>query len=127
MGRLKVVLLESEIQAHVFAYGGHTEGRQGRDAVVSVVVANDRRLSGRRPCSSAVRNEKKAAFIEEQQMGPKSLRLFLYAATCSASNGQWPLGLGGSLGARVLGMTTLRVATGARCDWDGTQHRIPFG
>ena len=127
MRRLKVLLLELEIQTHVFAYGRHAEGCQGGDAVVSVVVTNDRCLSGRRPCPSAGRNEKKAAFIEEQQMGPKSLRLFLYAATCSASNEQWPLGPVGSLGARVLGTTTLHAATVATRDWDGTQHRIPCG
>jgi len=75
----------------------------------------------------AGRNEKKAAFIEEQQVGPESLRLFLYAATCSASNEQRPLGPVGSLVARVLGTTTLHVATVARRDWDGTPHRIPCG
>ena len=88
MGCLKVVLLKPEIQTHVFAYGGYTEGCQSGDAVVSVVVMENRRLSGRSPCPSARRDEKKAAFIEEQEMGPKSLRLFLYAATCSASNEQ---------------------------------------
>jgi len=86
MGRMKVVLLEPEIQTHVFTYGRYTEGRQGGDAVVFVVVLNNRSLSGRAPCPSAGRNEEKAAFIEKQQMGPKSLRLFLYAATGSASN-----------------------------------------
>jgi len=80
MGRLEVVLLEPEIQTHVFADGRHTEGRQSGDAVVSVVVANNGGLPFRPPCPSAGRNEKKAAFIEENQMAPKSLSLFLYAA-----------------------------------------------
>jgi len=127
MGCLKVALLEPEVQTHMFAHSRYTEGCQGRDAVVSVVVMENRCLPGRCPCPSAGRDEKKAAFIEEQQMGPKSLRLFLYVATCSASNEQWPLGPVGSLDARVLDRTSPRVVTVARRDWDGIQHRIPCG
>ena len=92
-----------------------------------VVVMQDRRLASRPPGPSAGRNEKKAAFIEKQQMGPKSLRVFLYAATCSASNEQWPLGPVGSLGVRVPGTTTPPAATVARRDWDGIPHRTPCG
>jgi hypothetical protein len=59
-------------------------------------------------------------------MGPKFLRLFLYGATGSASNEQWPLGSVGSLGVRVLGTTTPHVVRVARRDGDGTQRRIPW-
>lgn len=127
MGRLKVVLLEPEIQAPVFADGRHTEGCQSGDAIVSVVVMNNGRLSRRPPCPSTGGNEKKAAFIEENRMGPKSLRLFLYAATCSASDAQWPVGPVGWLGARALDMTSPHVAIAARGGWGDTRHRTPYG
>src|SRR3990170_4294030 len=127
MGRLKVVLLEPEIQTHVFADGRDTEGGQGGNTVVPVVVMNDRGLPCRPPRPSAGRNEQKAAFIEENQVGPKSLRLFLYAAICSASNGQWPLRSAGSLGARVPGRTSPRGATAAIGGWGGIQYRTRCG
>lgn len=127
MGRMKVVLLEPQIQTHVLAESRHTEGSQTGDAVVSVVVVNNGCLPFRSPRPSAGRNEKKAAFIEENQMGPNLLDLFLYAATCSVSIEQWPLGPVGSLVARALDTTSPHVAAAARHDWGGTQHRTPCG
>lgn len=125
MGRPEVVLLEPEIQTQVFADRRHTEGRQSGDPVMSVVVMDNGCLPFRTPRPSAGRNEKKAAFIGEKQMGPKFLRLFLYAATCIASSAQWLPRPAGGLGARALGTTNLRVATAARRDWGGRQHRTP--
>lgn len=42
------------------------------------------------PCSSQIRNEQKAAFIEENQMGAKCLGFFLSAATYSVSSSLFP-------------------------------------
>jgi hypothetical protein len=118
IGRTVISRLEPKVQSHAFADGRNTESRQSRYSVVLIVVSHNRRLSDRSPRSPTTGNEKKAAFIEENQMGPKSSRLFLYVATCGVSNGQWPLHLAGWHDARALDRTSLPDAETARGDSD---------
>jgi len=94
---------------------------------MSVVVMQNRGLPGWPPRPPTGGNEQKAALIKENQMGPKSLRLFLYAATGSASNAQWPWGRVGSPGVRAPGRTSRRGATVARRGWDDRQPRTLCG
>jgi hypothetical protein len=84
---LEVVGLEVDVQPHMLALGGHREGRQGRDAVMLVVVGNDGRVACRGPGAPSRGDEKKSTFIQEGQVGPQALGFFLSPATCSASSG----------------------------------------
>lgn len=116
--RTEVPRLEAKIQSHPFANGRHAEGRQSGNAVVFVVVPHNWRLPLWPPGSPPTGNEKKAAFIKTNQVGPKSSRLFLYVATGSVSNERWPLRPAGRLDARAPDKTNLRGAEVARGDWD---------
>lgn len=86
---LEVVRLPAEIHPHVLTFRGYREGSQGRDAVMLVVVAYDRRLSLRCPSAPTRGDEEKAALIHEGEMGPKSLGFFLSPATGTAAHGPW--------------------------------------
>ena len=110
--------LEVEIQTHPPADGRHTEGRQGGNAIMAVVVPNNGRLSPRPPGAPPTGYEKEAAFIKTNQMGSKFSRLFLYAATGNASSGQWPPRLAGWRDAPASDRTNRHDAGAAKGDWD---------
>jgi len=57
------------------------EGRQGRDLFPAAGAPQVRGLAAGCPGPSNVGDQKKAALIEEGQMGPKPFGVFLYAAT----------------------------------------------
>lgn len=74
---LEIILLKANVQTHVLALRRNAERRQRRDLVVLIAVANDGRLALKSPCSTPRRNEQKAAFIEENEVGTKSSGFFL--------------------------------------------------
>jgi len=90
MDCLKIVLLESDVYAHMFALGRYSERRKCRYSVMFVAVSNDRCLTFRSPRSTARWYEKEPTFIEECKMGAKSCGFFLCVTTCSSSNLLWP-------------------------------------
>lgn len=79
------------IEGDAPAFGGDTEGRDGRDFLPTTGTPQNRGLPSGRPGSGDVGNKQKAALIQEDQMGPRSFGVFLYAATGTASNARWPL------------------------------------
>ena len=74
---LEIVLLKTSVQTDVFALGRNGERRQCRDLFVLIAVTDDGRLALKSPCSTSRRNEQKAAFIEENEVGTKSSGFFL--------------------------------------------------
>ncbi len=60
-------------------------------------------------------------------MGPKFSRLFLYAATCTASNVRWLPRRVARADARAPGRTTADHAKPARRGWDDSGHGTPSG
>jgi len=62
----EVVLLKTGIETDVLAHRTDGEHGQGGDAVMLVVVADDRRDALRAPGAPACRNEQEAAFIKER-------------------------------------------------------------
>lgn len=69
---LEVVLLESEVHAHVFALCGHGERCECRYSVVSIAVANDGCQSLGSPGPAARGYEQETALIEKREVGTKS-------------------------------------------------------
>lgn len=68
--------------------GRHGQGTDRRDPVLLVEIVNDRRFPFGGPGAGHVRDEQETGFIEEDQMGPTSFGVFLYAASGTASNAQ---------------------------------------
>lgn len=64
-------------------YGKRTDAG---DAALFVTVVVQWRMSVRCPCAFDVGNEQEARFIERNQVGTKSLDLFLYAASGNAAS-----------------------------------------
>jgi len=127
MHGLEVVLLEASVQADALADRADREDGQRRDAVVLVAVGNPGGMTFRTPRPPASRNEQKTAFIKEGQMGPKFARLFLYAATCIASNARWLVRPAARADVREPGRTTAVAATPARRGWGDSGRRTPGG
>ncbi len=48
-------------------------------------------LTPRRPSTPDIGNQEEAALVKKDQMGAKSIRVFLYAAICNVSSAVWPL------------------------------------
>ncbi len=77
MESLEIVLLKTSVQTDVLALGRNGERRQCRDFFVLIAVTDDGRLALKSPGSTPRRNEQKAAFIEENEVGTKSSGFFL--------------------------------------------------
>jgi len=79
--------IEAGVERHPPLLWGDADGGDGRDFTPAPGAAQMGRLAFRRPRPGHVRDQKEAAFVEEDQMGAKSFGVFLYAANGSASNG----------------------------------------
>ena len=117
---LEVLVLKRDIDTDPLADRADGKDSQRRDAVVPVVVVDHRRFALGPPGSPARGDEQKAAFIQEGQMGPKSSRVFLYAASDSASNGRWPPRRAAWPAIPEPGKTSNVGEAGAIHDWDVT-------
>src|SRR3989338_3132197 len=106
--------VEAEIKAKSYPAGRDGDSGDGGDPITPVAVSEDRGLSDRRPGLAHVRNEEKAAFVEEGEMGPKSLGFFLYAATCISSTRRWLPRLSGWPGVPVSATSILNSPSPAR-------------
>lgn len=72
---------ELQVQGQAAALGGDGQGRNGRDLLVLEVVGHCGRLPARRPGAFDVGDEQKATFIDENQVRPQALSLFLSKAS----------------------------------------------
>ena len=88
-----ICVMETPVKTQAFSLGTDRKSRDNRYLPSLVAMPQDGCLSFRRPCSTDMRDKKTAAFIEEDKMGVKSFRLFLYAASDTASSGEWQLRL----------------------------------
>jgi len=98
--------LKAYVEAEPLVASRYGERSKSGDTVVTIVVANDRRLTGDSPGPATTRNEQEAAFIEEGEVGPKSLPFFLAQATCTASSSRLPLRRVGLLFSPELGSSS---------------------
>jgi len=83
---LKIPSPKLKIEGQTFPFRRYGQSINGRNAILFVKVVKKGRLSFRGPSQSNIRNEQKARFIEEDQMGPTSVGVFLYGANGIASN-----------------------------------------
>jgi hypothetical protein len=86
-------------------------------------VSEDRRMANRCPGLAHVRDEEKSAFIEEYEMGPKSLGFFLSPVTDAFSTARWLARFSAWLGAPVSATSILGPSSLATHDRSDTQSR----
>jgi len=80
--------VETEVKSKPLARWGDTECGDGRNPLPRVAVFEDRRMANRCPGLAHVRDEEESAFVEEYEMGPKSLGFFLTPVTDASSSVQ---------------------------------------
>ena len=81
--------VETEVESKSLARRGDGDGGDGRNPLPAVAVSKDRGTADRCPSLAHVRNEEESAFVEEYEMGPKSLGFFLTPATPASSSVRW--------------------------------------
>ena len=69
--------VETEVKSKPVAQWGDGDGGDGRNPLPAVAVSEDGGMADRRPGLAHVRDEEESAFVEEYEMGPKSLGFFL--------------------------------------------------
>ncbi len=84
----EIVGAQLKIEGQPSSSGRHGQSTDRRDPVLLVEIVNERRFPFGGPGAGHVGDEQEARFIEEDQMGPKSFGVFLYAASGTASNAQ---------------------------------------
>ena len=72
-----VLAVELDVQAQAGSAGRDRESRDGGDAVPSIAVPEQRRLAPGRPGASYRRDQEKAAFVDESEVGAQPTRFFL--------------------------------------------------
>jgi len=81
--------VETEVKSKPVAQWGDGDGGDGRNPLPAVAVSEDGGMADRRPGLAHVRDEEESAFVEEYEMGPKSLGFFLTWATPVSSSVRW--------------------------------------
>ena len=111
--------VETEVKSKPLARWGDGDGGDGRNPLPRVAVSEDRGMADRRPGLAHVRDEEESAFVEEDEMGPKSSGFFLTPATAASSNVRWLARFSAWLGAPASATSILdpsSLATHDRSD-----------
>jgi len=82
----KIPSSKLKIQGQPFPFRRYGQSIDGRNTILFVKVVKKGGLPFRGPGPRNVRNEQKARFIKEDQMGPTSVGVFLYGANGTDSN-----------------------------------------
>ncbi len=83
-----VVGMASKVEGHAMPCGRDGQGRHGRELGPAAGESKNRGVCPWGPGAPDAGDEQEPGFIEEDQMGATSLRVFLYAAIGSVSNAQ---------------------------------------
>jgi len=82
--------MEAKVKSKPLSRWGDSDGGDGRNPLPPVAVSENGGTAHRCPGLADVRNKEESAFVEEYQMGPKSLGFFLSPATDASSSVRWP-------------------------------------
>ena len=115
--------VETEVKAKPLARWGDTDCGDGRNPLPRVAVSEDRGMADRRPGLAHVRDEEESAFVEEYEMGPKSLGFFLTRATAVSSSVRWLARFSAWLGAAVSATSILDPSSLATHDRSDSESR----
>lgn len=120
LGGRDVVGMESKVEEHAMPFGRDGQGRDGRQLGPAAGGPKDGRLSFGGPGSADAGDEQEARFIEEDQMGPTSVSVFLYGAIGTVSSEQSRLRPAPEPGFGASDNSTPGQPGAARCGWDDT-------
>ncbi len=81
-----LVRMEPCVEGDALAFGGQRDRGDGRDFIPVLGTSKKRRPPSWGPGSAHARDQQEPTLIEESQMGPKPFRVFLYAASDTASS-----------------------------------------
>ena len=115
--------VETEVKSKPLARWGDGDGGDGRNPLPRVAVSEDRGMADRRPGLADVRNKEESAFVEEYEMGPKSLGFFLTRATVASSSARWLPRFSAWLGAPASATSILDSSSLAIHDRSDTESR----
>ncbi len=119
--------MEVKVKPKPLSQWRDSDGGDGRNPIPLVAVSEDGGMADRRPGLADVRNEEEAAFVEECEMGPKSLGFFLSSATDASSSVGWPARLSVWPGAPASAMSILDPSSPATHGRGDTEFRIVSG
>ena len=100
---IDVFSMEPEVESPMPSFRGNCKRPKGRDLIALIGVVRQRCFPFRSPRPLQMRNEQKAAFIEENQLGATCLGFFLSAATCRVARSLSPFHSFVRPGAQVFG------------------------
>ena len=118
--------LEAHVQRQAALLGRDRHRANGGDVPLFVEVPRVRRLALRGPGPLKVRNEEEATLVEERQMRPKLLSVFLYAASDTASNARWLARPAAARGVPASDSSTRVHASASRHAPGGTSRDTAF-
>ena len=81
--------MEAKVKSKPLSRWGDSDSGDGRNPLPPVAVSEDGGTADRRPGLAHVRNKEESAFVEEYEMGAKSLGFFLSPATDASSSVRW--------------------------------------
>lgn len=113
--------VEADIQAHAFARRRDRDAGDCGDPIPFITVPQNRRITQGRPGLANVGDEEKAAFVEEDEMGPKSF--FLYEAKSASSSVRWLPRLSAGHVAPASASSILDSSATGRYSRDGTGYQ----
>jgi len=106
--------LEAHVQRQAALLGRDRHRADGGDVPLFIEVPRVRRLALRGPGPLKVWNEEEATLVEERQMRPQLLSVFLYAASDTASNARWRARPAAARGVPASGSSTRGHASASR-------------
>jgi hypothetical protein len=118
---------ELNIERQTLPFRGNCQGAHSRNPILLIQIITMGRLPLWRPRPGNRRNEQKPAFIQKDQRGAKSFRVFLYAATGAVSNGRSHSLFSVTPGVQVFDNSTPSPRVNAKHDWDGIGSQILSG
>jgi hypothetical protein len=123
----KVSFPKLNIKRHPFPLWRNRQSTDGRNPMlfINVVAMGSLALWG--PGTGNRRNKQETTFIHEEQRGPKSFGVFLYAATDVASKRRFPLRCAATRGAQAFDNSTPCLKAVAKHGWGGSRPRILSG
>lgn len=120
---IEVMGAHADIESQPLPLGRADQSVEDRNPVLFVEITDLGSLSPEGPSPLKVRDEQEPTFVEKDQVGFEPFGVFLYAAKCNASSGQWLPRPFAGLAALVSGNSCPGWTEASRYDNDGNSRQ----